>query len=88
MTLTVDQVVNWELPIQFKNDSMLKARKIAENFKRAGKKTPKDAKRTVFAEDTGPVTFYVEVPPNPFVSSKDTITLSEKKDAATKRKEE
>ena len=38
MNLTVDQVVNWELPVQFKNDGMLKARKIAENFKRAGNK--------------------------------------------------
>lgn len=67
---------------------MLRARKIAENFKRAGKKTPKDAKRTVFVEETGPVTFYVDVPPNPFVSSKDTITLTEKKDPNAKKKEE
>jgi hypothetical protein len=59
MTLTVDQVVNWELPVQFKNEAMFKARKIADNFKRAGKKTPKDAKRTVLVEESGPITFYV-----------------------------
>lgn len=59
MTLTVDQVVNWELPVQFKNEAMFKARKIADNFKRAGKKTPKDAKRTVLVEESSPITFYV-----------------------------
>ena len=59
MTVTVDQVVNWELPVQFKNEAMFKARKIADNFKRAGKKTPKDAKRTVLVEESSPITFYV-----------------------------
>lgn len=47
MVLTVDQIVSWEMPVQFKNEAMMRARKGTETFKRAGKKTPKEAKRPV-----------------------------------------
>jgi hypothetical protein len=68
---------------------MLKARKGVEAFKRAGKKTPKDAKRPAVQEEpTGALNFFVEIPPNPFISSKDTITLNDKKDPGKTKKEE
>lgn len=89
MTLTVDQIVSWEMPVAFKNDTMAKARKGVEAFKRAGKKTPKDPKRNAVPDEpTGLLNFFVEIPPNPFVSSKDAITLNDKKDPNAKKKEE
>lgn len=60
MTLTVDQILNWELPVQFKNEALARAKKQVEGFKKFGKKTPKDTKRNVVVEDNaGPLTFYV-----------------------------
>ena len=83
MTLSVDQIVNWEYAVNSKNEQISRAKKAIEALKKSKKGAAKDVKETK-TENVSVVsrgeTFIIEVPPNPFITAKENIVITEKKD--------
>lgn len=81
MTLSVDQIINWDYQLNPKNDMIARAKKAVENLKKNKKGQPqqnaKDPK-TVVTEPPAQETFYVDIGANPYVTSKDNIIIVDK----------
>lgn len=76
MQLSVDQIVNWEFQINPKNEQINRAKKAIESLKKGKKNAPsKDKQETSQAVNE---TFQIEIAPNPYISAKETIQISEK----------
>lgn len=79
MTLSVDQIVNWEYQINPRNDMISRARKAIEGLKRTkkgmlgGKEVSKPPVDTYVQEN-----YLIEIGANPYVSAKESIYLNDK----------
>lgn len=70
----------------------MKARKAVEVFKKLStnkRSTPKDVlvKKNTIEEPLSTI-LYVDMPPNPYISSKNQIILNDKKDTSKRREDE
>jgi hypothetical protein len=82
MTLSVDQIVNWDYQLNPKNDMIARAKKAIDNLKKVKKgaaqsQNAKDNKTSI-TEPAQQETFFVEIGANPYISSKETITIIDK----------
>jgi hypothetical protein len=80
MTLSVDQIVNWEYQVNPKNEMIARAKKAIESLKRNKKgQQPQQNKETNKTIDNFINENYsVEIGANPYISAKETILISDK----------
>lgn len=81
MTLSVDQIVTWDYQLNPKNDMIARAKKAVDNLKKSKKGgQPQQAKdpKTNVTEPAIQETFFVEIGANPYISSKESITIVDK----------
>ena len=75
MPLSVDQIVNWEYALNPRNEQINRAKKAIESLKKSKKGGSKEK-----ATEPAPVNenFFIEIPPNPYITAKESIQISEK----------